>query len=292
MYAKIFDSMYEGTLYGKWQAIVTLQQMLVLCDSNGVIDMTPEAISGKTSIPLEIINEGIKVLSEPDPHSRTPGEEGRRITTIDAHRPWGWVIVNHRKYQLLKSMEEKREADRIRMAEKRKTSKNSDVADSRGESRKSPTQTQTHTQTKDLKPTGSATPSAPTQKGKRTFPADFQVFKEMAEWAYELGLTDPQIDSETEKFRDYHSAQGKRMQDWEAAWRNWIRNAIKFGLPVTPPAPPQLPLAAVPQDRWWDSLAQATAKGTEIGVTRIKNEPLDKLCMRIRKELDRRKATA
>ena len=28
VYAKIFDSMYEGTLYGHWEAIVTLQQML------------------------------------------------------------------------------------------------------------------------------------------------------------------------------------------------------------------------------------------------------------------------
>ena len=83
MYAKIFDSMYEGTLYGHWEAIVTLQQMLVLCDPAGVIDMTPQAIAGKTSIPVEIILKGIEVLVSPDPQSRTPGEDGRRIATID-----------------------------------------------------------------------------------------------------------------------------------------------------------------------------------------------------------------
>ena len=44
MYGKVFDSMYEGTLYGHWQSIVTLQQMLVLCNSEGVVDMTPQAI--------------------------------------------------------------------------------------------------------------------------------------------------------------------------------------------------------------------------------------------------------
>ena len=131
MYAKIFDSMYEGTLYGHWEAIVTLQQMLVLCDPAGVIDMTPQAIAGKTSIPVEIINKGIEVLSSPDPHSRTPGEDGRRIATIDEHRPWGWYIVNHAKYQRLKSAEEKREADRARMANKRKSQQINDVADSR-----------------------------------------------------------------------------------------------------------------------------------------------------------------
>ena len=135
MYAKIFDSMYEGTLYGHWEAIVTLQQMLVLCDPAGVIDMTPQAIAGKTSIPVEIILKGIEVLVSPDPQSRTPGEDGRRIATIDEHRPWGWYIVNHAKYQKLKSAEEKREADRVRMANKRKGHKIIGVADSRVESR-------------------------------------------------------------------------------------------------------------------------------------------------------------
>ncbi len=123
--------MYEGTLYGHWEAIVTLQQMLVLCDSAGVIDMTPQAISGKTSIPLDILTKGIEVLSSPDPYSRTPGEDGKRIATIDEHRPWGWYIINHAKYQKLKSAEEKREADRLRMEEKRKANKNSSVAECR-----------------------------------------------------------------------------------------------------------------------------------------------------------------
>lgn len=129
MYGKIFDSMYDGTLYGHWKAIVTLQQMLVLCDPNGVIDMTPGALSGKTSIPLDIILEGIKVLSEPDPYSRTPGEEGRRIILIDpANRPWGWIIVNHAKYRDLQSRADKNEADRKRIAANRAAAKEAEAA--------------------------------------------------------------------------------------------------------------------------------------------------------------------
>ena len=128
MYGKIFDSMYEGTLHGHWQAIVTLQQMLVLCSSEGVIDMTPQAISARTSIPIEIITKGISDLESPDPHSRTPGVDGRRIVLIDDHRPWGWMIVNYAKYQKLRSREEKLQADRERIAERRKELKNNDVA--------------------------------------------------------------------------------------------------------------------------------------------------------------------
>ena len=128
MYGKIFDSIYEGTLYGHWEAIVTFQQMIVLCDSKGVVDMTPQAMSARTSIPLEIILKGIEVLSKPDPFSRSPGEDGRRIILMDDHRPWGWTLVNHAKYLALKTLKEKQEADRVRIAEKRNAKKNKDVA--------------------------------------------------------------------------------------------------------------------------------------------------------------------
>ena len=59
MYGKIFQSMYDGTISVNWKGLVTFQQMIVLCDSEGVIDITPPALSNRTRIPLEIIEEGI-----------------------------------------------------------------------------------------------------------------------------------------------------------------------------------------------------------------------------------------
>lgn len=114
MYGKIFDTIYRGTLFGHWEAIVTFQQLIVLADADGIVDMTPQAIFAHTSIPLEIIEKGLKKLSEPDPYSRTPGEEGRRIVCIDEHRPWGWQIVNYLKYKHLKDSDEVREQNRVR----------------------------------------------------------------------------------------------------------------------------------------------------------------------------------
>lgn len=118
--------MYRGTLYGHWEAIVTMQQLIVLADSNGIVDMTPQAIAATTSIPLDIITKGIAKLEQADPYTRTPGEDGRRIVLIDEHRPWGWVLVNHGKYKHLRDMEQKRAADRVRISKKRK--KTNDVA--------------------------------------------------------------------------------------------------------------------------------------------------------------------
>jgi len=138
MYGKVFDSMYEGSLYGQWEAIVTMQQLIVIADQHGVVDMTPAAIAGKTSIPIEIITKGIELLESPDEYSRTPDQEGRRIERLDEHRPWGWSIVNYLKYRQRGTREEKKQADRDRLANKRnatKANKNAHVAKCRKESR-------------------------------------------------------------------------------------------------------------------------------------------------------------
>lgn len=126
MYGKVFASIYDGTLAGHWQAIVTMQQLIVLANEDGVVDMTADAIARRTTIPLKIIAAGLEHLAKPDPFSRTPGDDGKRIELLDEHRPWGWRLVNHAKYMGLRNLDQKREADRVRIAEKRK--KNRDVA--------------------------------------------------------------------------------------------------------------------------------------------------------------------
>lgn len=119
MYTKVFRSIYDGTLADNWRAMVTFQQMLILADSQGVVDMTVGAMSRTTGIPVEILSEGIAALEAPDPASRSPDMEGRRIARLDAHREWGWFLVNFAKYRAMQTREEKNEADRERMRSKR-----------------------------------------------------------------------------------------------------------------------------------------------------------------------------
>lgn len=144
MYGKIFDSIYDGTLRANWKALVTFQQMIVLSDADGVVDMTPEAIHGRTGIPLDIINEGIKHLSKPDPHSRTLDEDGCRIKLLDDHRPWGWYLVNHHKYKSLQDSDTVREQNRIRKKRQRERHASSrTVVNSHTKSRHTDTDTDT-----------------------------------------------------------------------------------------------------------------------------------------------------
>lgn len=121
MYAKVFSSMYHGSLatVGPWEALVTFQQFLILSDRLGVVDMTAEVISRISTIPLDIIRKGIAVLEQPDAASRNPNEDGARIKRISEHRDWGWVIVNHAHYRAIRSAEERRDYMRVKMRDNR-----------------------------------------------------------------------------------------------------------------------------------------------------------------------------
>lgn len=106
--------MYDGTLCtrGPWQALVTFQQLLILADQDGNVDMTLEAISRRTTIPLNILQHGITPLLEPDPQSRTSDAQGRRIIALVDGRDWGWHIINYDHYRKMKREEDRREYHR------------------------------------------------------------------------------------------------------------------------------------------------------------------------------------
>jgi len=110
MYVKVFSQIYDGTLCttGPWEALVTFQQMLILADQDGVVDMTLVAMHRRTTIPLEILRRGVTALMEPDPESRSPGEDGRRIVPVSEGREWGWRIVNYIQYSKIRREEERR----------------------------------------------------------------------------------------------------------------------------------------------------------------------------------------
>jgi hypothetical protein len=113
-YGKVFRQIYSSSVAADWKAMITFQQMIVLADKNGVVDMTHEAISRFTNIPIEIIRHGIKELEKPDKTSRGKTAEGARIIRLDEHRDWGWSIPRHAHYMYLQSDEMRRASGRER----------------------------------------------------------------------------------------------------------------------------------------------------------------------------------
>ena len=135
----------------------------------------------------------------------------------------GYQIVNYLKFQpSAKSVLAEREAARERMAKARSKrfggssgEQSPKFGEGSGEVRVTPTPTPTPTQ------------KVKSETRARALPPDFDPTPDQRAWAATV-IRASQIDAETQKFRDHFTANGKRMKDWNAAWRNWIRRSREF----------------------------------------------------------------
>lgn len=220
MYVKVFSSMFDGTLatHGPWQAIVTFQQFLVLANPAGIVDMTPEAIARRTTIPLEIISIGIDALEQPDPESRSPVLDGRRIVRLSESRPWGWQIVNYASYRAMRDETNRREYQRQWALEARARKKAGGAS--------TPSTASTIVETVDR--------NRPKQRKKKkqdtsalnaratSIPEGFSISDRVRRWAAEK--SHDRLEARFEHFVGYVRAHGKTYVDWDDALMNAIRD--------------------------------------------------------------------
>lgn len=80
---------------------------------------------------------------------------------------------------------------------------------------------------------------------KRQVPEDYRPSDKAVEWQ-KANHPNVNVADETERFINHHRAKGSKFVDLDAAWRNWIKNAVKFA------AENPRRLTAVPSgdDRW------------------------------------------
>ncbi len=128
MYAKIFLKIFDSSIAEDWRCRIVFQDILILANRDGVVDMTHEAIARRTNVPIELVRESILKLESPDPKSNTPDDEGRRLERLDGHRDWGWRIINYERYRVIKNSEEMRAATRERVARWRAEQKKREAA--------------------------------------------------------------------------------------------------------------------------------------------------------------------
>lgn len=109
MYAKVFRQLWDGTLADPWQAWAVFVFLLAHADAQDNVNMTVERIAERAHLPVADVRAGLAVLEAPDPESQTPDHEGRRIVRLDAHRTWGWHIVNRAAYKRIRDESERRD---------------------------------------------------------------------------------------------------------------------------------------------------------------------------------------
>jgi hypothetical protein len=113
VYAKLFTSIYQGTLRGNSHGLLVFTNLLAHCDKNGYADIHPRAIAEEVGLTVEQVKAAIDTLESADDESRSPELDGRRIVRMDEHRAWGWNVVNYVKYRAIRDEEDRREQNRL-----------------------------------------------------------------------------------------------------------------------------------------------------------------------------------
>lgn len=104
LYSRVFLQILDSSIAEDFQLRHVFEDFLKLCDhKTGVLDMTRQSLARRLNIPLDILDSSITKLESPDPSSRDPEYDGRRIERLDEHRDWGWRILNWGKYDAVRS---------------------------------------------------------------------------------------------------------------------------------------------------------------------------------------------
>lgn len=242
-YTPVFGSVFDGTLYGKWPASAVWLTMLALCDKRGNVDMSFQAIAGRTGWPMDLLLEGIGALMQPDPYSRSSANDGRRLIPLVEGRNWGWHVVNHALY---------REKARLQAKDAARTASGLDAARKRTERGVSPDVPRSPSESPDV-PLSDANANtseeqhrkrgADTRRGSR-IPDPFPISEELCEWA-KREAPDVDLQKATAEFLDYWrgvTGQKGSKLDWPATWRNRMREVqgrIASKRPVKPQEEPR-----------------------------------------------------
>lgn len=116
-YGKIFPEMYSGSMYGAGvHVFAVFPWMLAHKDSRGHVEVNPVRVAAELGATKEQIESALEYLMRPDPDSRSPDEQGRRIVRIGQFE---YRLVNHAKYKIKGRSRDRTEYMRERKRENR-----------------------------------------------------------------------------------------------------------------------------------------------------------------------------
>ncbi len=119
-YTKLFSTIVNSTIWNEPDSVrLVWITMLATADKNGIVEASIPGLAHISRVSLKDCEKALEILLAPDPYSRTPEFDGRRIEKVDG----GWFLLNHPKYRAKMSADERREYYRINKQQQRKKAK-------------------------------------------------------------------------------------------------------------------------------------------------------------------------
>lgn len=115
-FTKLFSDILESTVWDlDAETRIVWVTMLAMADAQGRVLAAVPGLAHRARVPREAVERALESFLGPDPDSRTPDMEGRRIVKIDG----GWALVNYQKYREKRHEEDRREYMRDLMRKRR-----------------------------------------------------------------------------------------------------------------------------------------------------------------------------
>ena len=122
MYAKLFSSITESSLWSEPKEVRLLfVTMLAKADQTGFVEASVPGLARVANLTVEETVTALSALQNPDPFSKNPDNEGRRIAVV----PRGFMLLNYEEYRGRRNVAERQEYMRKYMREYRKQPVNS-----------------------------------------------------------------------------------------------------------------------------------------------------------------------
>lgn len=100
MYVKLFASILDSSI---WSADAPTRllwiTMLAMADENGMVYASMSGLANRARLSIPECEGALAVLAAPDPESRTPDHEGRRVERMRG----GWLLLNYAAYREIRT---------------------------------------------------------------------------------------------------------------------------------------------------------------------------------------------
>lgn len=109
-FALLFSSLLDSTIWvGQPHHVVRVWiAMLLMKDERGLVSVPVPGLARRACVTIQETEEALAILGSPDPYSRSPEHEGRRIEAVRG----GWLVLNHASYRSKQFLEQERERKR------------------------------------------------------------------------------------------------------------------------------------------------------------------------------------
>jgi hypothetical protein len=108
-YAKLSSAIVLSTVWREPHHVrIVWITMLALADAEGYVGASVPGLADAARVTLAECEEALATFSRPDPYSRTPDHEGRRVVA----EPGGWRLLNYALYRAGQDASERRRQNR------------------------------------------------------------------------------------------------------------------------------------------------------------------------------------